>query len=62
MITQPFIRQTYSLDLRDLDPSDLLFPFLQVIISVDTTGNVTGAALLSVYNFINYRILGIDFH
>ena len=54
--------------LRDLDPSDLLYPFLQVfrkislnikvITSVDTTGNITGVALTSVYNFVNYRILG----
>ncbi|KAJ3153537.1 GDP/GTP exchange factor for ARF [Geranomyces variabilis] len=43
--------------LRDLDPLDLLDPFLQVIRSPDTTGPMTGAALTSVEKFINYRVL-----
>lgn len=47
-----------KLDLRDLDPSDLLHPFLQVIKSGDTTGSITGIALTSVQNFISFRILG----
>ena len=35
----------------------MLQPFLEVIKSGDTTGNITGAALTSVQNFVNYRIL-----
>ncbi|KAJ3259131.1 GDP/GTP exchange factor for ARF [Boothiomyces macroporosus] len=45
------------LDLRDLDPSELLKPFLEVMKSGETTGIITGAALTSVQNFINFRIL-----
>ncbi|KAJ3000135.1 GDP/GTP exchange factor for ARF [Globomyces sp. JEL0801] len=44
-------------NLRDLDPSVLLHPFLEVIKSGDTTGAITGVALNSVQTFINYRIL-----
>ncbi|KAJ3154853.1 GDP/GTP exchange factor for ARF [Geranomyces michiganensis] len=43
--------------LRDLDPLELLEPFLQVIRSPDTTGPMTGAALTSVEKFISYRVL-----
>ncbi|KNC98965.1 uncharacterized protein SPPG_05921 [Spizellomyces punctatus DAOM BR117] len=44
-------------ELRDLDPSHLLEPFLEVIRSGDTTGPITGAALSSVEKFITYRVL-----
>ncbi|KAJ3271417.1 GDP/GTP exchange factor for ARF, partial [Borealophlyctis nickersoniae] len=43
--------------LRDLDPMDLLEPFLEVIRSGDTTGPITGAALSSVEKFIIYKVL-----
>ncbi|TPX61513.1 hypothetical protein PhCBS80983_g01054 [Powellomyces hirtus] len=43
--------------LRDVNPLDLLEPFLAVIRSPDTTGPMTHAALTSVEKFITYRVL-----
>lgn len=44
-------------ELRDMDPMELLGPFLEVIKSGDTTGAMTGAALDTVENFIKYKII-----
>ncbi|KAI8905997.1 hypothetical protein EDD86DRAFT_248931 [Gorgonomyces haynaldii] len=46
-----------SENLRDLDPLQLLDPFLQVIKSGDTNGFITGHALNSIEKFIQYRII-----
>ncbi|KAI8908816.1 hypothetical protein DFJ77DRAFT_433654 [Powellomyces hirtus] len=43
--------------LRDVNPLDLLEPFLAVIRSPDTTGPMTHAALTSVEKFITHRVL-----
>ncbi|TPX41417.1 hypothetical protein SeMB42_g05585 [Synchytrium endobioticum] len=43
--------------LKELDPRDILSPFLEVICSGDATGPITGAALNSVEKFITYGIL-----
>ncbi|KAI9208547.1 uncharacterized protein BJ171DRAFT_489303 [Polychytrium aggregatum] len=50
-------RLTLIHDLRDLDPSDLLAPFLDIIRSGNTTGPITGTALNSIEAFIKYRVL-----
>ncbi|KAJ3194455.1 GDP/GTP exchange factor for ARF [Irineochytrium annulatum] len=47
-------------EFKDLDPIQLLTPFLEVIRSGDTTGPITGAALTSVEKFIKYKILDPD--
>jgi hypothetical protein len=44
--------------LRDLDPSEIIEPFLQIIKSGDTNGYITGAALTSVESFMHFRIIG----
>ncbi|KAJ1542410.1 GDP/GTP exchange factor for ARF, partial [Nowakowskiella sp. JEL0078] len=49
--------QNFVPDLRDIDPSYLLEPFLHVIRSGDTTGPITSVALDSIEKFIKYRIL-----
>jgi hypothetical protein len=54
---QEYFYVFYTVDLRDLDPVQLLDPFLQVVKSGDTTGPITAAALLSIERFILYRIL-----
>jgi hypothetical protein len=47
-----------KIDLRDLDPSQVLEPFLEVIRSGDTNGYITGTALASVETFMHFRIIG----
>ncbi|TPX32616.1 hypothetical protein SmJEL517_g04294 [Synchytrium microbalum] len=44
-------------ELQELDPRDILSPFLAVIRSGDATGPITGAALNSLEKFITYGIL-----
>ncbi|ORY75549.1 Sec7-domain-containing protein, partial [Neocallimastix californiae] len=45
--------------VSELDPFELLYPFLEIIRSGETTGPITGAALSSVENFIKYEIINI---
>ncbi|KAG8226680.1 hypothetical protein J437_LFUL005494, partial [Ladona fulva] len=44
-------------DLMDLEPKIFLTPFLKVIMSNETTGPVTSAALASVDKFISYGLI-----
>ncbi|KXS16367.1 Sec7-domain-containing protein [Gonapodya prolifera JEL478] len=44
-------------NFTDLDPVILLYPFLEVIRSGETTGPITGVALGSVEHFIEYEII-----
>ncbi|KAJ3113573.1 GDP/GTP exchange factor for ARF [Phlyctochytrium bullatum] len=55
--TQLKARLTLIEDIKDLDPMQVLSPFLDVIRSGDTTGPITGAALTSIEKFINYEVL-----
>lgn len=43
--------------VSELDPFELLYPFLEIIRSGETTGPITGAALSSVEKFIKYEII-----
>lgn len=45
-------------DLRDVEPSVYLGPFLEVIRSEETTGPVTSLALSSVNKFLSYGLMG----
>lgn len=45
-------------DLRMVEPSVFLGPFLDVIRSEDTTGPVTSLALSSVNKFLSYGLIG----
>ena len=44
-------------DLHNLDAHLLLYPFLQIVRSGDTSGPITAAALASVDKFISYQII-----
>ncbi|XP_052743243.1 Golgi-specific brefeldin A-resistance guanine nucleotide exchange factor 1 isoform X2 [Bicyclus anynana] len=44
-------------DLRLLDPSTYLSPFLEVIRSKETTGPVTSLALSSIHKFLSYGLI-----
>nr|CAB3248501.1 golgi-specific brefeldin A-resistance guanine nucleotide exchange factor 1 [Phallusia mammillata] len=44
-------------DLKDLEPSIFLTPFLDVIRSEDTTGPITGLALSSMNKFLSYKLI-----
>ncbi|KAJ3208352.1 GDP/GTP exchange factor for ARF [Dinochytrium kinnereticum] len=55
--TQLKARLTLIEDIKDLDPMQVLSPFLDVIRSGDTTGPITGAALTSIEKFIKYEVL-----
>lgn len=46
-------------DLSEVDVNTFLGPFLEVIRSEDTTGPVTGVALLSVNKFLSYGLVGM---
>lgn len=48
-------------DLRLLDPSTYLSPFLEVIRSKETTGPVTSLALSSIHKFLSYGLIGTEF-
>ena len=48
-------------DLDKMDPLWILDPFLQVIQCGDTTGPITGSALLAVEKFIQRGIIGTIF-
>ncbi|OUM69181.1 hypothetical protein PIROE2DRAFT_2875 [Piromyces sp. E2] len=52
-------RLPYILSVNELDPFELLYPFLEIIRSGETTGPITGAALSSVEKFIKYEIINI---
>jgi hypothetical protein len=52
-------RLPYINSVSELDPFELLYPFLEIIRSGETTGPITGAALSSVENFIKYEIINI---
>lgn len=45
-------------DLRLLDPSTYLSPFLEVIRSKETTGPVTSLALSAIHKFLSYGLIG----
>ncbi|ORX61066.1 Sec7-domain-containing protein [Piromyces finnis] len=52
-------RLPYIHSVSELDPFELLYPFLEIIRSGETTGPITGAALSSVEKFIKYEIINI---
>ncbi|KAI9264555.1 hypothetical protein EDC94DRAFT_605499 [Helicostylum pulchrum] len=47
-------------DVRDLDAVSLLDPFLEVILSRNTTGPIARTALGSVEKFLHYGIIGVN--
>ncbi|KAI8095249.1 hypothetical protein BDF21DRAFT_405503 [Thamnidium elegans] len=47
-------------DVRDLDALSLLEPFLEVILSGNTTGPIARTALGSVEKFLHYGIIGVN--
>lgn len=47
-------------DLRNIDALTLLYPFLEVVRSPDTSGPITATALSSIDKFLTYSILHSD--
>jgi hypothetical protein len=45
-------------DLRDVNPLDIIQPFVQVVLSADTTGPITSAALLSLEKLVSHGVIG----
>ena len=45
-------------NLSDIEPGELLAPFLEIIRSEETTGSVTRLALLAIKKFISYGLIG----
>lgn len=45
-------------DLRLIEPSVFLTPFLEVIRSEETTGQITSLALSAVNKFLSYGLIG----
>lgn len=45
-------------DLRLLDPNVFLAPFLEVIRSEETTGQITNLALSALNKFLSYGLIG----
>lgn len=48
-------------DLRDIEPSVFLAPFLEVIRSEETTGQITSLALSALNKFLAYGLIG-EYH
>ena len=44
-------------NLRDLDPLEMLKPFLEVVKSGDTNGYITGAALQSIEKLLTFKVI-----
>ena len=44
-------------DLTDVEPSTYFTPFLDVVRSEDTNGNITGMALTAVAKFLRYGLV-----
>lgn len=45
-------------DLRLIDPNVFLAPFLEVIRSEETTGQITSLALSALNKFLSYGLIG----
>lgn len=45
-------------DLRPIDPNMFLAPFLEVIRSEETTGQITSLALSAIDKFLSYGLIG----
>lgn len=51
------IKLTETEDLREIDPSVFLSPFLEIIRSEDTTGPITSLALSALNKFLSYGLI-----
>ena len=56
-----YLKSLIRLDLSDLEPTQILGPFLEIIKCGDTTGPITGTALSSIQLFIQKNLIGILF-
>lgn len=50
-------RLSIAKSISDLDPIDILEPFIKIVKSSETTGPITGSALSAIEKFIKFKVI-----